>query len=226
MKQVGCCNSFEGDAAWVILSPIEQSIKQKIEAVGTPLKDWDINIYRGVLTGCNEAFIISTEKRDEILRDVKFLVDSSWSKGYGEHYNRTLFEAMLLGTIPIAVNFGVSDNEEGVGQLLKPDINYLMLRHDYSPKQYAEAVDGFCELDESTIEEIQTNNDALLRKLFDRKNIAQQYIDLSEGKDVGLNLKNSTGSPANDPNSVRKSKEKWEEQFEPTTQTTLEDFFT
>ena len=67
MKQVGCCNSFEGDAAWVILSPIEQSFKQKIEAVGTPLKDWDINIYRGVLTGCNEAFIISTEKRDEIL---------------------------------------------------------------------------------------------------------------------------------------------------------------
>ena len=49
------------------MSPIEQSIKRKIESVGTPLKDWDINIYRGVLTGCNEAFIISTEKRDEIL---------------------------------------------------------------------------------------------------------------------------------------------------------------
>ena len=51
----------------MILSPIEQSIKQKIEAVGTPLKDWDINIYRGVLTGYNDAFIISTEKRNEIL---------------------------------------------------------------------------------------------------------------------------------------------------------------
>ena len=35
--------------------------------MGTPLKDWDINIYRGVLTGYNEAFIISTEKREEIL---------------------------------------------------------------------------------------------------------------------------------------------------------------
>ena len=35
--------------------------------MGTPLKDWDIQIYRGVLTGCNEAFIISTEKRNEIL---------------------------------------------------------------------------------------------------------------------------------------------------------------
>ena len=67
VKQVGCNNSFEGDAAWVILSPIEQSIKQKIEAVGTPLKDWDIQINYGIKTGCNEAFIISTEKRDEIL---------------------------------------------------------------------------------------------------------------------------------------------------------------
>ncbi len=35
------------------------------------MKDWDINIYRGVLTGYNEAFIISTEKRDEILANCK-----------------------------------------------------------------------------------------------------------------------------------------------------------
>ena len=58
---------FAGDDSWVILSPIEQSIKSKIEAIGTPLKDWDINIYRGILTGFNEAFIISTNKRNEIL---------------------------------------------------------------------------------------------------------------------------------------------------------------
>lgn len=60
-------SEFSSSDSWVILSPIEQSIKRKIEAVGTPLKDWGINIYRGVLTGYNEAFIISTEKRDEIL---------------------------------------------------------------------------------------------------------------------------------------------------------------
>ena len=40
---------------------------QQEGSVGTPLKDWDINIYRGVLTGYNEAFIINTEKRNEIL---------------------------------------------------------------------------------------------------------------------------------------------------------------
>ncbi len=51
----------------MILSPIGQSIKRKIEAVGTPLKDWDIQIYYGIKTGCNEAFFISTEKRKEIL---------------------------------------------------------------------------------------------------------------------------------------------------------------
>ena len=60
------CNFPAGDS-WVILSSIEQSIKRKIESVGTPLKDWDINIYRGVLTGFNDAFIITTEKKDEIL---------------------------------------------------------------------------------------------------------------------------------------------------------------
>ena len=67
MQQSGTECEFSSSDSWVILSPIEQSIKRKIEAVGTPLKDWDINIYRGVLTGYNEAFIISTEKREEIL---------------------------------------------------------------------------------------------------------------------------------------------------------------
>ena len=67
VQQCGTMCNFSGSGSWVILSPIEQSIKHKIEAVGTPLKDWDVQINRGVLTGCNEAFIISTEKRDEIL---------------------------------------------------------------------------------------------------------------------------------------------------------------
>ena len=67
MQQQNTVCDFNSSDSWVILSPIEQSIKRKIEAVGTPLKDWDINIYRGVLTGCNEAFIITSEKREEIL---------------------------------------------------------------------------------------------------------------------------------------------------------------
>ncbi len=67
MQQQNSICDFNSSDSWVILSPIELSIKHKIETVGTPLKDWDINIYRGVLTGCNEAFIIDSEKRKKIL---------------------------------------------------------------------------------------------------------------------------------------------------------------
>ena len=67
VKQTATPCVFTSSESWVILSPIEQSIKRKIEAVGTPLKDWGVNIYRGILTGCNEAFIIDENKRTEIL---------------------------------------------------------------------------------------------------------------------------------------------------------------
>ena len=68
LRQHSVCD-FSTSESWVILSPIEQSIKRKIEAVGTPLKDWDIQINYGIKTGCNEAFIITTEKRNEILNN-------------------------------------------------------------------------------------------------------------------------------------------------------------
>ncbi|MCQ2976158.1 MAG: Eco57I restriction-modification methylase domain-containing protein, partial [Bacteroidales bacterium] len=71
VQQHSDISTFNNSDSWVILSTIEQSIKHKIESVGTLLKDWDINIYRGVLTGYNEAFIISTEKRNEILSNCK-----------------------------------------------------------------------------------------------------------------------------------------------------------
>ena len=44
VQQQGVVCNFTSSDSWVILSPIEQSIKRKIEAVGTPLKDWGINI--------------------------------------------------------------------------------------------------------------------------------------------------------------------------------------
>ena len=69
-QQNSICD-FNSSESLVILSPIEQSIKRKIEAVGTPLRDWDIQINYGIKTGFNDAFIISTEKRNEILSNCK-----------------------------------------------------------------------------------------------------------------------------------------------------------
>ena len=58
--------SFDKNS-WCILSPIEQSIKRKIEAVGVPLKDWNISINYGIKTGCNEAFIIDGATKDALI---------------------------------------------------------------------------------------------------------------------------------------------------------------
>ena len=71
VKQHAQYTQFKNADSWVILSDIEQRIKAKIEAIGTPLKDWDINIYRGILTGYNEAFIIDKVKKEEILANCK-----------------------------------------------------------------------------------------------------------------------------------------------------------
>ena len=48
-------------------NPKELKIKKRIEEIGTPLRDWDIQIYRGVLTGFNEAFIIDGKTKDELI---------------------------------------------------------------------------------------------------------------------------------------------------------------
>jgi hypothetical protein len=47
------------------------ALKEKIEKIGKPLKDWDVKIYFGIKTGFNEAFIIDTDKRKEILANCK-----------------------------------------------------------------------------------------------------------------------------------------------------------
>ena len=67
VRQYAVSNRFDSSGSWVILSPVEQSIKRKIEAIGTPLKDWDISINYGIKTGANDAFIIDGAKRNELI---------------------------------------------------------------------------------------------------------------------------------------------------------------
>ena len=46
--------SFNSSDNWTILNPIEQSIKSKIDAVGIPLKNWDIKINFGIKTAIGQ----------------------------------------------------------------------------------------------------------------------------------------------------------------------------
>ena len=66
IEQQGQYMEFDSEP-WVVLSPIEQSIREKIEKYGTPLRDWDVSINYGIKTGCNEAFIINEEKKEELI---------------------------------------------------------------------------------------------------------------------------------------------------------------
>lgn len=59
--------NFKKDSLWVILNEIEQSIKNKIENNGKKISEWNLALNRGILTGLNEAFIISKEKKDELI---------------------------------------------------------------------------------------------------------------------------------------------------------------
>ena len=59
----------DGEAPWSILSRIEQSVMDKMLTVGTPLKEWDNAIYRGITTGLNDAFIIDNQTKDALIAE-------------------------------------------------------------------------------------------------------------------------------------------------------------
>ncbi len=52
---------------WTILDPLQASIKKKMETIWIPLKDWDIQINYGIKTWYNDAFIIDSKKKDELI---------------------------------------------------------------------------------------------------------------------------------------------------------------
>lgn len=54
---------------WVLLSAERYHIKQMVEAQGIPLEKWHIQINRGILTGYNEAFYISSEQRAALIAE-------------------------------------------------------------------------------------------------------------------------------------------------------------
>jgi glycosyltransferase involved in cell wall biosynthesis len=164
---------------------------------------------------------ISGQKRDEILATSKFLVDPSWSNTFGEHFNRVVIDAMRIGAVPIAINYGVSNNEEGMGVVLKAGINYCMIKKGSTPKQYGEKIQEFCNMSEQDYRQIQLNNYELIKQ-FDRKVIAQHYIDLAEQKPTGyLNeLKTKTN---HDIVVIKTANKMFEEHFEVASD--LESFF-
>ncbi|QQR98592.1 MAG: N-6 DNA methylase [Sphingobacteriales bacterium] len=57
------------DEIWTIYNLSERNIKQQIEKLGTPLKDWNLKIYLGIKTGYNEAFVIDKQTKEQLIKE-------------------------------------------------------------------------------------------------------------------------------------------------------------
>ena len=59
----------DGEKPWSALSSVERSIMDKVESAGTPIRDWDVSIYRGVTSGMNDAFVIDDETKRALIAE-------------------------------------------------------------------------------------------------------------------------------------------------------------
>ncbi len=105
------------DKCWTLGDEEVLRLKEKIERIGKPLKEWDVKIYRGILTGFNEAFIIDSKKREEILNNCKDEEERNRTEEIikpilrGRHIGRYYYKwagLYVIGTFP-ALNIGIND---------------------------------------------------------------------------------------------------------------------
>ncbi|EAY25287.1 DNA modification methylase [Microscilla marina ATCC 23134] len=64
--------SLLNEQGWVLTSKITQNLIAKIKSQGVTLKEWDMPIYRGLITGLNEAFVIDEATKNSLItKDAK-----------------------------------------------------------------------------------------------------------------------------------------------------------
>lgn len=132
---------------------------------------WDA----AVANGMEYLGFISGDARDRYLRQLTVQVDPSYSKAYaklGSHFNRTLIEPMRMGAVPVAET-AVTEHEGW----LESGVHYVGIPPEISPEDYAEIVERACREPEKAVD-----REAQLGLLwrFDRKVVAQDYVDLLE----------------------------------------------
>ena len=57
------------DEAWLLKAGENDKLKSKIESRGIPLKEFNVNINRGILTGCNKAYHIDCAGREKLIQE-------------------------------------------------------------------------------------------------------------------------------------------------------------
>lgn len=137
---------------------------------------WDHAIDSGMIYSPH----ISNGRREELLHEVRVLIDPSWNRKYagiGDHFNRVVVDGIIGGACPIARNLGISTNEEGIGEVFVADENYIMIPWDASPNEFAEIVEETVNSPD-LCERIVSSGRSLL-PYFEASYVAQCFIDAS-----------------------------------------------
>ncbi|BDD04599.1 Eco57I restriction-modification methylase domain-containing protein [Aureibacter tunicatorum] len=69
LKQSKSFTSDFSQEGFLIVEKMKQKLKEQIEKIGKPLRDWGVEINRGILTGFNEAFIIDEETKNRLIEE-------------------------------------------------------------------------------------------------------------------------------------------------------------
>lgn len=152
---------------------------------------------------------LNSKERDEWFKKSFFFIDTAYypvSKELGEHFSRTLIEAMMNGVVPIARNLALSNNDEGIGEIFKPNENYLMIPAGCTPKEFANKIIEYLTIDENLYNKIVQNNYELL-DFFDIDFVCSQYVDVIRGEPTGWFDCYETGEPTDD--FIKKAELQW-----------------
>lgn len=99
------------EEGFVIASVEMAAIKEQVEKVGTPLKDWDVAINYGIKTGFNESFIIDDKTRDELIAQDRKSTEIIMPILRGrdiKRYRMDFADLWLIATFP-ALNLDISE---------------------------------------------------------------------------------------------------------------------
>jgi len=130
---------------------------------------WDEAINAGMLY----LGTVPTPTLYSYFKESKLQIDPSWSykyAAYGAHFNRTTIEGMICGAVPMATDLGMKDSK-----IFEPNVNFIEIPHDTTPKYYAALIDH-CLSEDYKIQwqNIRENNIELLPR-FDIQTVAGAY---------------------------------------------------
>jgi len=156
---------------------------------GERRKIWDLALENGM----SWMGYVTNEERIHISSRVKCVVDPAWSKSYaayGDMFSRAFVDATIAGAIPVARNMNMGVNGDAL--LYKKNVNYFMVPCNATPITFANAIIKVNTLERSEYEKIANANFEILHH-FERSKIAQEYIELADGRPTGYYKKNVIG---------------------------------